>query len=141
ADRAACRHRRRLTGVRISAELRDAFDTRGAGRLAGAVVAAQGHAATAPPHAISAAALVARTERRRTDTRQNTLVAAAAAPVGGGFADPGPGRSAARPQPQIGGRRPAGAGGGQWLDRRPGLGGTPGTDLGPAAQRPGPPGG
>src|SRR5258706_9917584 len=151
--------------VRISTELRDARErrrqperplnewivsprahkfrnpphSRGTVRLAGAVVAAQGDAAFAPPHTVSTAALVARAERRRTDTSQNALVAIAAAPFGGGLADPGLGRSAFGPQSQTGGHGPAGAGGGQWLDRRKGLGCAAGTDCRPAAPRPRPP--
>jgi len=72
-------------------------------------------------------------------SRRHALVAAAAAPVGGGAADRGAGRSLAGPQSQAHHSRPAGAGGGQWLDRGPGLGLASGTDRRPAAQRPGPP--
>src|SRR6516225_4609911 len=112
-----------------------ALDSGGPGRTAGAVVAAQGDAATAAPHLLSAPSPAARPEGRTADAGPHALVAAAAARDCCSAADRGACRSAAGAGAECGGRRPPGAGDRQWLERRQELGRAPECDRRPVAWR------
>src|SRR5450432_3767779 len=94
------------------------LDSGGAGRVAGAVVAAARHAPAAAPDIFSASAPAAGIKGRAADAGPHALVAAAVAHRRGGLVDCGAGRSAAGPRPQAGGQRTALAGDRQWLERR-----------------------
>src|SRR4051812_19469073 len=114
-------------------QFRRALDSGGAGRIAGAVVAAAGDPAQAAAHFLSAAAPAAGPAGRTANPGAYPVVAAAAAPGCGWFADRGAGRSAAGTRAQTGGQWSGGAGDRQWLERGQGLGSAPRRDRRSAA--------
>ena len=118
----------------LTIEFRRALDCGRACRLAGAVVAAESHAAATAPHRLSATAPAAGAAQRRTDPRPYALVAAASAHHRRRLADRGPGRSAAGPGAETVRQWAAGAGDRQWLERRQRLGRTPERDRRIAAR-------